>query len=102
MTKEAALLNIRYFVLYTVFQSDGRPVLSVLGLSCFRSQYYNADSDARAYLEESVSLLVANGFDLISPDGAISPKLMCPDGLHVIRLEVVRCLEIEGVMLTKS
>lgn len=93
---------IRYYVQYKLFHPDGRSVQSFMGLSEFRSPYYKTEFDARACLAESVSLLVANGFDIISPEGALSPKLMCPDGLHVIRLEVVRCLEIEGVMLRKS
>lgn len=93
---------IRYYVKYRFLHSNGQPVQSFVGLIDFRSPYYNTESDARACLSESVSLLVANGFDIISPEGALSTKLMCPDGLHVIQLEVIRCLEIEGIVLRKS
>lgn len=93
---------IRYYVQYRVFHFDGHQVQSVPGLPAFRSQYYKSESEARKCMYESISLLEVNGFDIISPEGALSPKLMCPDGLHVIQLEVVRCLEIEGVMLRKS
>lgn len=93
---------IKYYVQSTLYNSNGRAVQTDVGLMKFRSTFYSVELDAKAFLYESVSMLVANGFDIISPEGALSTKLMCPDGLHVIRLEVVRCLEIEGVMLRKS
>lgn len=93
---------IKYYVQYRLYHSNGRPVRSFVGLIDSRSWYYQSESEAREHLDKSVSFLVANSFDLISPDGAISPKLMCPDGLHVLQIEVVRYLEIEGVMLRKS